>query len=60
MTLSEWMFDCCKKGHTCVAVKRPPRKGECYEDGTPILNPVNAGWQDIVTGEVYWMPSAMR
>jgi len=53
MKLSEWM--CERKDHNLVAIKRMPRVGECYSDGTQIKEPVNAGWRDANTDEIYWM-----
>lgn len=54
MTFSEWANERNRLGHDVVAIKRPPHPGETYEDGTPIKNPINAGWRDVVTGETFW------
>lgn len=55
MTFNEWAVKKMREGHDIVAVKRDPKDGETYEDGTQVKNPVNAGWKDTVTGEMFWL-----
>lgn len=51
--LSAWMNERMKIGRGMRAIKGPPPDGATYDDGDPIVNPVNIAWEDMETGEVF-------
>lgn len=53
--LSEWMNNRRVMGHDIYAFKGAPPEGALYDDGDPVLREVNIAWQDITTGEMFWI-----
>ena len=51
--LSAWIKERMALNHDMAAIKGPAPAGSTYEDGTPIVHPVNIQWRDCVTGEVF-------
>lgn len=49
--LDRWINE--RMGRDLSAIKGPPPEGATYDDGDPIVNPVNIAWQDMTTGEVF-------
>jgi hypothetical protein len=47
----KWSWD--RRDHDLCSVKGPAPPGATFEDGTPILTPVNVAWKDTTTGEVF-------
>jgi hypothetical protein len=56
--LQKWFEE--RWGHDFVSKQIPPPKNATYEDGSPILNPINGSWEDINTGEVFKCEYAER
>lgn len=52
-SLNRWMNERRRLDHDMFAIKGPAPEGATYEDGTPIVRPVNIAWRDSVTGEVF-------
>lgn len=53
--LDKWLFEKQQAGRAVVAVKGAPPAGAKYGDGTPITRPINIGWQDTSSGEIFAM-----
>ena len=51
--LNAWMKERIVLNHDIAAIKGPAPVGSTYEDGTPIVHPVNVRWRDCVTDEVF-------
>jgi len=50
--LDAWIHERRLLEHDIFSVKGPAPIGATYDDGTPIVLPVNIRWRDVVTGEV--------
>jgi hypothetical protein len=50
-SIDDWFNKKREEGHDVMAIKGPPPEGAIYDDGTPIINPINIGWFDVQTGE---------
>jgi len=48
----EWANERRKLGHALVAIKGWV-PGQFYSDGEPVTLPMNVGWKDTATGEVF-------
>lgn len=51
--LNKWLNQRGAMGHDLISIKGPAPDGATYDDGDPILQPVNVAWQDTITGETF-------
>jgi hypothetical protein len=49
---SDWANERRQLGHDLAAIKGFV-PGQFYSDGEPVTRPMNVGWKDVVTGEVF-------
>jgi hypothetical protein len=49
--LDLWLDQARILGHDCLAIKGPALDGMTYEDGEPVLRPVNVAWRNVHTGD---------
>ena len=49
---SDWANERRQLGHDIVAIKGLV-PGQFYSDGEPVTGPINVGWRDTATGEVF-------
>ena len=49
----KWQGERMRMGRDMESVRGMPPEGATYSDGEPITQPVNIGWKDCATGEVF-------
>lgn len=53
--LNAWLGERRALGRDVFSVKGQAPRGATYSDGTPITRPVNVGWCDDVTDEIFFI-----